>query len=53
MHLDAWMKFVFTVIALSLATIAWKPSKFGNELRTSWHVRRNRLQPLLRVHGGR
>jgi hypothetical protein len=24
MHLDAWMKFVFTVIALSLATIAWK-----------------------------
>jgi len=24
MHLDAWMKFVFTVIALSLAIIAWK-----------------------------
>jgi hypothetical protein len=24
MHLDAWMKFVFTVIALSLAVIAWK-----------------------------
>jgi hypothetical protein len=24
MHLDALMKFVFTVIALSLAVIAWK-----------------------------
>jgi len=24
MHLDAWMKFIFTVIALSLAVIAWK-----------------------------
>ena len=24
MHLDAWMKFVSTVIALSLAVIAWK-----------------------------
>jgi len=24
MHLDAWMKIVFTVIALSLAVIAWK-----------------------------
>jgi hypothetical protein len=24
MHFDAWMKIVFTVIALSLAVIAWK-----------------------------
>ncbi|MGA9081800.1 MAG: hypothetical protein WB390_05020 [Pseudolabrys sp.] len=24
MHLDAWMRIVFTVIALSLAVIAWK-----------------------------
>ena len=48
MQLDLWTKIVFTVIALSLAVIAWKLPMSGTKLRASWGMRGNWFQSLLR-----
>jgi hypothetical protein len=50
MHLDAWMKFVFYGDCPLGGNHRVEASGFGSDLRAGQYVR---VQPLLRVHGGR